>query len=113
MHEFSIIENIFRTLEEVSGKEGISKITKVSLVIGELRQIVPDVFEFAFQVTAKDSIAEEAVLEIEKIPIEVRCMECSKLSQVDDHVFFCRHCQSPIVKIIKGKELYIKSIEGE
>ncbi|MCF8373316.1 MAG: hydrogenase maturation nickel metallochaperone HypA [Bacteroidales bacterium] len=113
MHEFSIIENIFKTIEEVAKKEKLTKITKVSLVIGGLRQIVPDVFEFAFQITSKDTLVEGAVLEIEKIPIEVRCEICSEISQVEDHIFFCRHCQSTQVDIVKGKELYIKSLDGE
>ena len=113
MHEFSIIENIFKTIKEVAEKEKLKKITKVSLVIGGLRQIVPDVFEFAFQITSKDTLAEGAVLDIEKIPVEVRCKNCSEISPVEDHIFFCHHCQSTQVNIVKGKELYIKSLEGE
>ena len=60
MHEFSIIENILTIVEEISVKEGLTSISKVSLLIGKMRQIVPDTMSFAFEAAAKGTIAESA-----------------------------------------------------
>jgi hydrogenase nickel incorporation protein HypA/HybF len=78
MHEFTLIQNIFTTILNVAADNQLKRITKVTLHVGRLRQVVPDFLQFAFATTAKNTIAEGATLEIEHIPITVLCQNMSK-----------------------------------
>jgi len=111
MHEFSIIENIFKTITEVAGKEKLNRVTRINLVIGKMRQIVPDIFEYAFHISSKNTIAENAKLSIEFVPIKMKCNDCNHISEIADHIYFCSSCGSSNLELLSGKELYIKSIE--
>lgn len=113
MHELGIIQNIITIIEEIARKEGLSRITKVVLLVGELRQIVPHAMHFAFDAATKDTMAEKAALELETIALRVRCRACGRESGVENNVFICAHCGDSSLDVIEGEELIIKHIEGE
>jgi hydrogenase nickel incorporation protein HypA/HybF len=113
MHEIRIAEDLSSIVLETAGKKNLSKVTKVNISFGQLVQIVPDIFEFAFREIVKDSIAEAAELEIEIIPVKMVCNSCGNDFQVNENRYSCSKCSSTDLGIIQGKELFIKSIEGE
>ena len=113
MHEFSIIENILTIVEETAEKEGLTSISKVTLIIGKMRQFVPETMSFAFEAASKGTIAESAALEMEFIPIKIHCNECGNEFIVNNHTYVCDKCSSTDLSVIEGQELIIKNIEGE
>ena len=112
MHELSLIQNIFATILKIAADNQLQRITKVTLQIGQLRQVVPEFLQFAFTATAKDTIAAEAQLVIEHIPITVLCQSCSQKFTVTENIYICPYCQSTKLEILSGKEIIIASIEG-
>ena len=113
MHEIRIAEDLSAIVLEAAGKENLLKVIKVNISFGQLIQIVPDIFEFAFRESVRNSIAEDAELNIEIVPVKMKCMKCGSDFQVIENRFACSSCHSTDLEIIQGKELYIKSIEGE
>jgi hydrogenase nickel incorporation protein HypA/HybF len=113
MHEIRIAEDLSAIVLETAGKEKLSKVTKVNISFGQLVQIVPDIFEFAFRESVRNSIAEEAEVDIEIIPVKMKCINCGKDFQVKENRFACNICNSTDLLIISGNELFIKSIEGD
>ena len=113
MHEFSIISDIFKTINEIADKENLSQITKVSLKIGKMRQIVPDIFDFAFTTISKDTKCESAILDVEYIPVKMQCNACKEFFIVEEYEFICPKCKDVDLKLIAGQELILKSIEGD
>ena len=113
MHEFAVTENIIKIALDKAEETQSSKITQISLVIGELAGAVPECIQFYFDSMSKDTIAQEAVLHFELIPTQLRCRNCSSVFQPGDAIWLCSECQSQSVEIIKGRELYIESIEVE
>ena len=73
MHEFSLIENILRTVEETARREHLRTVTGVRLVVGRMRRIVPETMRFAFEAASKATVAEGATLHLEFVPIRMRC----------------------------------------
>lgn len=67
MHEFSIMEKLFKIILEVAKQNKLQQIDKVYLKLGRTRQIKADFFEFAFEQVSKDTIAKNAKLIIESI----------------------------------------------
>lgn len=113
MHETRIAIDLAAMVTEIAAQHGLKKVEKVNLQFGEMIQIVPDIFRFAFREAVRGTSAEEAEVELEIIPIRLRCNQCLKECPADRMIFRCSHCQSPDLGIIRGKELIIKSLEGE
>jgi len=98
---------------DAARKENLSKVTKVNISFGQLVQIVPEIFEFAFREILRNSIAQDAETDIEIIPVKMKCKICGSDFQVKENLFACNECNSTDLEILQGKELFIKSIEGE
>jgi len=113
MHEFGITENIIKIALDKAEEAQSSKVTQINLVVGELAGAVPECIQFYFESMSKDTIAQEAVLHFELIPVQLRCRNCSSVFQPGDTLWGCPGCQSQSVEIIKGRELFIESMEVE
>jgi hydrogenase nickel incorporation protein HypA/HybF len=113
MHEIRIAEDLTAIILETAAVEKLSKVTKVNISFGKLIQVVPEIFEFAFREAVRDSIAEDTEIEIEIIPIKMKCINCGCDFHLKENLFKCETCGSTDLQIIHGKELFIKSIEGE
>lgn len=113
MHELSIIQSVFTTLEEIADDHRLVTITRVRLKIGRLQQIVPDMLEFAFDAVAQGTTAEGASLEIEIVPIVMRCRGCGTEFQVDEQAYICPHCSGTALDTLQGMDIVLDSISGE
>jgi hydrogenase nickel incorporation protein HypA/HybF len=113
MHEIRIAEDLSAIVLEAAKQENLSKVTMVSISFGQLVQIVPAIFEFAFRESVRDSIAQDAELSLEIVPVKMKCTICGTDFQVKENHFACTDCGSTDLEIIHGKELFVKSIEGE
>ncbi|MDQ1296426.1 MAG: hydrogenase nickel incorporation protein HypA/HybF [Bacteroidota bacterium] len=113
MHEIKIAEDLSSIVLQTARKENLVRVTKVSISFGQLVQIVPHIFEFAFREIVRDTIARKAKVDIEIIPVKMKCNICGTDFQLAENNFACNVCGSTDLNIIHGKELFIKSIEGE
>lgn len=113
MHELSIVTNIFAIIDEIARQNDLKRITRVVLIVGRMRQVVPLAMDMAFQAVTKDTLAEGAELELEFIPIRMRCSSCGHEFTVEDNTFLCPMCESTRLEMMQGQELIIKHIEGE
>jgi hydrogenase nickel incorporation protein HypA/HybF len=113
MHEFSVIKNIIDIIDDTIKEKGIAKVTRVKLLIGKMRQIVPEVMQFAFEEETKGTLIENAQLVMEFKSIIMKCNRCSDKFEVLDNLYFCEKCQCADLSIVQGQELIIESIEGD
>ena len=72
MHEIRIANDLSEIVLEVAGREKLLKVTKIYISFGQMIQIVPDIFNFAFRETVRDTIAMDAVVNIEILPVKMR-----------------------------------------
>ncbi len=113
MHELRIAEDLSAIVTEAAFEEGMSRITAVNICFGELVQIEEECFTLAFSESVKGTVAEGSELHIEIIPVKAACNSCRAEYLIDDLNFICHSCGSSDLEITAGKELFIKSIEGE
>jgi hydrogenase nickel incorporation protein HypA/HybF len=113
MHELAVTQNILDISIRYAQKANAKQITIIRLVIGKFSSIVDDSVQFYWDTIAKGTIAEGAILHFERIPAEMTCLECSFVFEPTDDTFACPHCQSPKVKITKGDEFRVESIDIE
>jgi hydrogenase nickel incorporation protein HypA/HybF len=112
MHEMQLAVELAGIVAGVAEKEKLNTVSRVSLQFGEMIQVVPDIFRFAFSEAVRGTIAEHAEIEIEIIPVTLRCTNCLTEFVMEELNFRCRSCGSTDIEIINGKEMFIKSLEG-
>jgi len=113
MHELGITESIIGIVLDKAKEAGATRITEISLVVGELSGFVPDCIQFYFDSLSRDSIAAGASLHFESPPLQLRCRSCSALFQPEDGSSGCPKCGSCGLEIAGGRQFYIKSMEVE
>ncbi|MCX6005024.1 MAG: hydrogenase maturation nickel metallochaperone HypA [Chloroflexi bacterium] len=113
MHEMGVAQNILDIAVAAAQKEGAHKITRINLIAGELRGVVPMQLSFCFGIVAKDTIASGAYLNIEEMPVTAHCENCSSDFSVEDYQYVCPKCGSTKIQLTGGTELRIKDIEIE
>ena len=113
MHELKIAEELVQIVLQVAEEEKLKKVTKVNIQFGKMIMIVPDIFHFVFESAVKGTIAKNARLSLEILPIKIACNKCKEETEMDDLFFVCPICGSNSLEVVQGRETVIESIEGE
>ena len=113
MHELSVTESILNIVLKHARTNGAAKVLTIGLRIGELSELVGECIQHYFDYLSKGTIAEGAVLEIERSPVVFECTECKcafqvSLSETKD--FTCPTCHGAKITLVSGREFYIKDI---
>jgi len=108
VHELSIAESVVQVATRHARGRAVAKVT---LRAGHLRQVVPSALEFAFELVAKDTVAEGATLAMEEVPAAGACRGCGSESKLADFPLRCGRCGSFDVEVIAGEELTVDSLE--
>lgn len=110
MHELSIAQSIVELAELQAKEHHATEIEELELEIGTLAGVEIQSLDFALQSSVKGTMLNKAKVVRHDIEAEGRCGDCGNVFPVDTLFSPCPHCKSYCVKIIKGKELRIKSI---
>jgi hydrogenase nickel incorporation protein HypA/HybF len=110
MHELSIAQSIVEMAEEQAKGHEAKVIEEIELEIGALAGIDLHALEFALESCVKGTLLETARIVRHDIPGEGRCGDCETVFQINTLFNPCPSCGSYAVKVIRGKELRIKSI---
>lgn len=113
MHELSIMGNILDIVLDHANRNNAKRVTKVNLRIGRLSDIIPEWAQSYFDMLCKDTIANGAVLDIERVPVKVRCRSCGHEHTYSDGEwgFTCLKCNENDIELLEGREFSIISIE--
>ena len=111
VHEFAVAQRLQEIVEQEARPHGGAPVTRIWLRIGHLSSVVPEALRFAFAAISRGGIAEGAVLEIEEVPLSIRCRPCQETFVVADPFLICPRCAGIEVEMISGRELEIKSME--
>ena len=114
MHEFSITEDILKTVTETAKVNNAKKVTKITLVIGEMSSIIDDSVSLYWELLAENTVAEKAVLEFKRIEANFTCNTCNHVFPLKGSDFKCPNCKSESLKLDdNAKNFYIESVEIE
>ena len=107
MHELGITQNVVAIIAEHAKGRAVSRVV---LEIGSFSGVMPDALEFCFDVAAKGTPLDGAVLEIRRIEARAHCRACG--AEFTQSTLFspCR-CGSHAVERLSGEELKIKEYE--
>lgn len=110
MHEMSIAQSIVDLAEEQARNRGSLAVEELELEIGRLAGVELQTLAFALESAVKGSMLEQATIIRHIIDGEGQCTDCRHTFPMEALFASCPECGSYCVKIIKGKELRVKSI---
>jgi hydrogenase nickel incorporation protein HypA/HybF len=113
MHELAVCQALLDQVEQIGAREQAACITSITLRIGPLAGVEPELLIDAFPIAAAGTIAEGALLSIEHLPVRVRCTSCHAESDATPNRLLCASCGDFRTQLISGDELLLASMELE
>lgn len=113
MHEFAICQSLVDAVVVEMEKAGSNpaSLLKAGIVVGDLRQVVPEFIEQAYLILTKDTVIDGSKLVIRHVPVSGTCTVCQWTGEMPKDELLCQSCKSHQVEITGGTELYLENLE--
>jgi hydrogenase nickel incorporation protein HypA/HybF len=111
MHELSVCRGLLRQVQAIARQRGAQRIKTIRLAIGPLANIDQALLQRAYQTASRATLAEGAALEIDTVPVRVRCQHCDAVSRASVQDLRCRHCGAWETIVESGHEMQIVHLE--
>ena len=113
MHEGAVAAAIIQGVIEVLEREKVAAAKTVTVLIGRLHHVVPDVLQNHYKILKKECPAlVRSRLVIEIAPIRVTCRACGRETGIERPEFACALCGSTDIEITGGREMHLKEVTG-
>ncbi len=112
MHEGNFTRQIVDAiLDELKSHRGQPP-TRVTVKVGEMLHLVPESVRMHYDMLTQDTALQGVRLDLEEVPVVVKCRQCSEAGPVADHHWLaCSECGSTDVELVEGNDVVIESIE--
>lgn len=130
MHEWALAEAVITAASQIVEKEGLRRVTEVTIRVGELQQVERQILRFALSQLEPASF-KGAKFRVVKAKTKLNCRVCGntwlfqkqKLNedQVEAmhfvpevaHTYIrCPKCGSPDFEIVEGRGVWLESVSG-
>lgn len=98
-------------VEGIARDHNANGVALIRLQIGPLAGIEPHLLEQAYPLASAGTVAANAQLVIERLPIKVRCRQCGAETPAEPNRLLCGACGDWHTTIISGDEMLLASIE--
>ncbi len=113
MHEMSLAESVMQIIEDAAKKQKFTRVKTVWLEIGQLSCVEKEAMRFCFDAVTRDSIAEQAKLEIIEIAGQGWCEACACAVPMVALYDPCPKCGRYALKVSSGDAMRVKELEVE
>ena len=113
MHELALSQSIVDAVLERARIEGMHSVTRVVLELGTAAGVEREALCCCFDAVTRATPAQGAELAIEFVPLRGRCRECGMEFEPAGLVAPCPRCGTYAPLFMAGRELRVKSFEGE
>jgi len=110
LHELGVVIEVVTTVENIVVEEQLNKIDTLVLQIGELSSMIPRYIELCYPAAVDGTILQDTKLEIEVLPGNGICKNCSKVFNLLKNNRICPNCESMEWELLCGREFMIKEI---
>lgn len=111
MHELSICQALLTQIEALAAHHQAQQVARIKVQIGPLAGVEPHLLTQAFTLAQAGTIAAQAELVLETLPVRVRCQTCEKESETSPNRLICHHCGDWHTELLSGDEMLLASVE--
>jgi hydrogenase nickel incorporation protein HypA/HybF len=113
MHELAICQSLMEQVESIAHEREAKCVTSITIGIGPLSGVEFQLLKNAYPIASAGTVAEDAELIIEHLPIKVRCNQCGAESDALPNKLTCKQCGDWRTTLISGDEMMLMSLELE
>lgn len=114
MHELGIVMKVVEEAERAAEQNQVNKVRKLTMEVGEVSSIVPDLFRDCFEWAKKRTrYLQEAELEMILLKGISYCCDCKKTYDTTQYAKICPYCGSEKTYLVTGNEITVKGMEVE
>ena len=113
MHELAICQSLMDQVEAIAVERNAISVTSIVVGIGPLSGVEVQLLKHAYPVASAGTIAENAELVIEQLPVKVKCNQCGYESEALANKLSCQQCGDWRTTLVSGDELLLMSVELE
>ena len=111
MHELALARSLIDLIDETLASNGHAKVKRINLRLGQASALAR-ALHFCFGPASRGTRCEGAVLQIEEVPMTVRCQHCNGVKEPRGRYSFrCPDCGFTCREIVTGREMILESIE--
>ena len=111
MHELAVTESLLQVVLRHADEGGAGKVVSISVRVGELSDVWMQRY---FDYLSRGTIAEGAIIRIERIPATFSCGGCGNVFPADPRTreaICCPFCASGEMTLVTGRECFVQQIE--
>ena len=113
MHELGIAQEILKIALDYAAKNNAARITQFSVAMSAAADESEESLRFHFDHLTRGTIAEGARIDITRVPIPAKCLECGQDFAWMTETTACPHCSSARIRALPQDEFKLTSIEVE
>lgn len=110
MHELSICQALISQVAQVARDKHAATVTDIYVDVGPLSGVEQPLLRNAFPLAAAGTVANNATLHLQPMPIRVRCEECGAESEVAANRLICAGCGDWRTNLLSGDELLLRRV---
>lgn len=116
MHEMSVAINLLELAMQEAAKQNCQRLARAHVQYGALAGIMPEALQLCFSSLIRDTPHKNAILELEELPLVLRCPFCGATFGGEGHDALwepCPKCGEAFGHIVEqGRELILSRIEA-
>jgi hydrogenase nickel incorporation protein HypA/HybF len=113
MHELAICESLMNQVEQIALERHAGCVTSIVIGMGPLSGVEAQLLKQAYTIASAGTVAAQAELIVEALPVRVRCTQCGSESEALPNKLLCKHCGDWRTTLVSGDELMLLSVELE
>ncbi len=110
MHELAICQALIGQVTDVAREQDASAVSDIYVCVGPLSGVEYPLMRNAFPVAAAGTVASDATLHLDTLPVRVRCNDCGVESEVPMNRLVCSECGDWRTTLISGDELVLQRV---
>ena len=113
MHELAICQSLMDQVESIASERNAQSVTSIIVAMGPLSGVEAQLLKNAYPIASAGTIAEDAELIIEYLPVRVKCTQCGSESEASPNKLICKQCGDWRTTLVSGDEIMLMSVELE
>lgn len=111
MHELAICQSLMDQVENIALERNAQAVTLIVVGMGPLSGVEGQLLKNAYTIASAGTVAEQAELVIETLPIRVKCSQCGSETDALPNKLICKQCGDWRTTLVSGDELLLMSVE--
>ena len=112
MHELTVANSLIELAADHAARYGARRVTRIRVRLGVLVGLMR-ALHFCFAPACRGTLCENAVLDIDEVPLTVHCPACDAVKAPRARYNFrCPDCGTPTPRVVTGREIRRRGLRG-